>query len=58
MEEAAVTCAHTGRLGTGSGWVPETDLDALVRAQVASRDELALAGRECQHGLALRHVEC
>ena len=46
------------RLEQRLGWVPETDLDELVRAQLASRDGLALAGRECQHGLALRHVEC
>jgi len=40
MDEAAVTCAHTGRLARRLGWVPETDLDALVRAQVASRTNL------------------
>jgi nucleoside-diphosphate-sugar epimerase len=40
MEEAAVTCAHTGRLGRRLGWVPETDLDALVRAQVATGSNL------------------
>jgi hypothetical protein len=35
-----VTCAHTGRLARRLGWVPETDLDDLVRAQVASRTNL------------------
>ena len=39
-EEAAVTCAHTGRLTRRLGWTPETDLDELVRAQVASRTDL------------------
>lgn len=36
----AVTCAATARLEEVLGWVPETDLDELVRAQVESRTNL------------------
>jgi nucleoside-diphosphate-sugar epimerase len=39
-EEPAVTCAHPGRLAHRLGWVPETDLDELVRAQLASLADL------------------
>jgi nucleoside-diphosphate-sugar epimerase len=39
-ELPAVTCASTARLEEVLGWVPETDLDALVRAQVESRTNL------------------
>jgi nucleoside-diphosphate-sugar epimerase len=35
-EEPAVTRAHTARLERQLGWVPETDLDELVQAQVAA----------------------
>ena len=36
----AVTCASTARLEEVLGWVPETDLDELVHAQVESRTNL------------------
>jgi nucleoside-diphosphate-sugar epimerase len=35
-EEPAVTCADTTRLARRLGWVPETDLDDLVGAQLAA----------------------
>jgi hypothetical protein len=40
-EEPAVTCADTRRLTRRLGWTPETDLDGLVRAQLAGRSEAA-----------------
>ncbi len=39
-EEPAVTCADTTRLREVIGWAPRTDLDDLVRAQVAARADL------------------
>jgi nucleoside-diphosphate-sugar epimerase len=39
-EEPAVSCAGTDRLRQVLGWVPRTDLDDLVRAQVAFRADL------------------
>jgi nucleoside-diphosphate-sugar epimerase len=39
-EEPAVTRADTARLERRLGWVPETDLDELVRAQVAAMTNL------------------
>jgi nucleoside-diphosphate-sugar epimerase len=35
VEEPALTCADPRRLARHLGWVPETDLDELVRAQLA-----------------------
>lgn len=39
-EEPAVTCADPARLRDRIGWVPATDLDELVGAQVAARADL------------------
>jgi nucleoside-diphosphate-sugar epimerase len=39
-EEPPVTCADTTRLRSLLGWVPRTDLDDLVRAQVRARADL------------------